>query len=65
MVPGWGADMSMEAAIMMQLNELGSDGVLFLRDFKTFKNNEYHCYYLEYCPNLDLEQLRMTHKAMQ
>lgn len=65
MLEGWDSDISIEAAIMMQLNELGSDGILFLRDFKAYPRIKSHCYFMEYCPNFDLEVLRLTHKAMK
>lgn len=65
MVDGWDSDISQEAAIMMQLNELDNDGILFLREFRYFPNIGVHAYFTEYCPNFDFEMLRLTHRAMK
>jgi serine/threonine protein kinase len=57
---------SAEAAIMMQLNELpDSEGVLYLRNFKHYNDMGVWLHLLEYCPNLNLEALRLTYKAMR
>ena len=57
---------SKEAAIMMQLNALPeSEGVLFLRNFRCYSDAQLWLYLLEYCPNLGLEPMRLTYKAMR
>ena len=65
MVKGWDSHISQEAAIMMQLNELDNDGILFLREFRYFPNISAHVYFTEYCPNFEVEILRLTHRAMK
>jgi hypothetical protein len=65
MVNDWDSHISQEAAIMMQLNELDNDGILFLREFRYFPNINAHVYFTEYCPNFDVEILRLTHRAMK
>ena len=50
---------------MMQLNELNNDGILFLREYRYFKDTNRHAYFTEYCPNFDVEILRLAHKAMK
>jgi hypothetical protein len=66
MVSGWDSDISKEAAIMMQLNEVNyNDGILFLREFRYFEDTNRHAYFTEYCPHFDVETLRLTHRAMR
>jgi serine/threonine protein kinase len=61
-IPG----ISAEAAIMMQLNEIpNSEGVLYLRNFRHYGDMQVCLHLLEYCPNLNLEALRLTYRAMK
>jgi hypothetical protein len=57
-------NLSKEAALMMQLNELDSDGLL-LRSYRYFENIGYWLFLPEYCPSFNTEVLRLNYKAMR
>ena len=54
-------DVSLEAAIMVQLNEANCDSILFLRNFKYYKAQMECRYFFEYCPYGDLERIRFKY----
>ena len=58
-------NISREAAIMMQLNEVGNPAILYLRNYRYFQSTEQFLYYLEYCPSLGTEFVRLNYKAMK
>jgi hypothetical protein len=63
-----------EAAVMQQLNERGSDNVVYLKAFKCFDDTKHHSvkgaggdtiwrFYFEYCPYGDLGRLKKRYAA--
>lgn len=55
--------MSKEAALMGQTNDLHVDGMMSLRDYKYYQEDQQWKLYFEYCPYGDLERLRIRYKA--
>jgi hypothetical protein len=54
-------DLTIEAAIMAQVNEAKSDAVVRLRQFKA---DQLYCrYYIQFCEHDNLERLRTRYKA--
>jgi serine/threonine protein kinase len=50
---------------MMQLNEVGNPAILYLRNYRYFQSTEQFLYYLEYCPSLRADFVRLKYKAMK
>jgi serine/threonine protein kinase len=58
-------NISIEAAVMIQLNEVGNPGILYLRNYQYFQSTDHFLYHLEYCPSFSTEFVRINYKAMR
>lgn len=54
-------DLTHEAAIMAQTNDLDTDSIVRMRQFNVM--GDYARYYFEFCPYESLETLRLKYKA--